>query len=35
MHRRMGVALAHDEIGTNTDILRKRAKEVAELVKVN
>jgi phosphoribosylglycinamide formyltransferase 2 len=35
MHRRMGIALAHDEIGTDTDILRKTAKDVADKVRVN
>lgn len=35
MYRRMGVALAYDEVGTNTDELRKRAKEIADCIKVN
>ncbi len=35
IYRRMGVALAHDELGADMDMLRKRAKEVAALVKVN
>jgi phosphoribosylglycinamide formyltransferase 2 len=35
MYRRMGVALAYDKIGTDTDDLRKRAKEVADCIKVN
>lgn len=35
IHRRMGVALAHDDTGTKIDLLRKRAKEAAGLVKVN
>jgi len=33
-YRRMGVALAYDKPGTNTDELRKRAKEIADMVKV-
>jgi phosphoribosylglycinamide formyltransferase 2 len=32
--RRMGVALAYDVVGTSTDLLRKRAKELADKVKV-
>ncbi len=35
MFRRMGVALAYDEAGTNTNELRKRAKEVADCINVN
>ena len=31
----MGVALAYDKLGTSTDELRKRAKEIADKVKVN
>jgi phosphoribosylglycinamide formyltransferase 2 len=34
MYRRMGVALAYDSVGTSTDDLRKRAKVVADNVKV-
>jgi phosphoribosylglycinamide formyltransferase 2 len=33
--RRMGVALAYDEIGTSTGLLRERAKEIARKIKVN
>ncbi len=33
--RRMGVALAYDKTGTDTDELRKKAKEVADCLKVN
>jgi phosphoribosylglycinamide formyltransferase 2 len=33
-YRRMGVALAYDTVGTPTDILRKRAKEAADKVRV-
>ena len=33
-YRRMGVALSYEEVGTSTDILRKRAKEAAEKVRV-
>ncbi len=33
-YRRMGVALVYDAIGTSTDILRKRAKETANKVRV-
>ncbi len=35
MYRRMGVALAYDKLGTPADELRKRAKEIADKVKVN
>lgn len=35
MYRRMGVALAYDNIGTPTDELRKRAKEIADKIKIN
>lgn len=35
LYRRMGVALAYDKIGTSTDELRKRAKEIAAMIKVN
>jgi len=35
MYRRMGVALAYDKPDASTDELRKRAKEIAEKVKVN
>jgi phosphoribosylglycinamide formyltransferase 2 len=35
MYRRMGVALAYDKIGTPANELRKRAKEVAEKIRVN
>ncbi len=34
MHRRMGVALAYDKPGTDINMLRKRAKEIADMVKV-
>jgi phosphoribosylglycinamide formyltransferase 2 len=34
-YRRMGVALAYDKPDTSTDELRKRAKEIADKVKVN
>ncbi len=34
-YRRMGVALAYDKIGTPIDELRKKAKEIADKVKVN
>lgn len=34
-YRRMGVALAYDKIGTSTDGLRKKAKEIADRIKVN
>ena len=33
-YRRMGVALSYEEVGTSTDILRKRATEAAEKVRV-
>jgi phosphoribosylglycinamide formyltransferase 2 len=33
-YRRMGVALAYDGVGTSTDMLRKRASEAAEKVKI-
>ena len=33
-HRRMGVALAYDKVGSDINVLRKRAKEIADLVKV-
>ncbi len=33
-YRRMGVTLAFDKVGTSTDELRKRAKEVADKIKV-
>jgi phosphoribosylglycinamide formyltransferase 2 len=35
LYRRMGVALAYDKIGTPADELRKRAKEIADKIKVN
>lgn len=35
MYRRMGVALSYDKTGSSTDELRKRAKEIADKVKVN
>ena len=35
IYRRMGVALAYDKIGTPTEELRKRAKEIADKIKVN
>ncbi len=35
IYRRMGVALAYDKIGTSTDELRKRAKEIADKIRVN
>ena len=35
IYRRMGVALAYDKVGTGTDLLRERAKKIADLVKVN
>lgn len=35
VYRRMGVALAYDKIETSTDELRKRAKEIADKIKVN
>lgn len=34
-YRRMGVALAYDSADTSTDVLRKKAKEIADNVKVN
>ncbi|MEI7802442.1 MAG: phosphoribosylglycinamide formyltransferase 2, partial [Bacteroidota bacterium] len=34
-YRRMGVTLAYDKVGTSTDELRKRAKEVADKIKVD
>lgn len=34
-YRRMGVALAYDSIGTPTDKLRKKAKEIADKIRVN
>ena len=34
-YRRMGVTLAYDNVGTSTDELRKRAKEVADKIKVS
>lgn len=34
-NRRMAVALAYDKVGTATDDLRKRAKEVADKIKVD
>ena len=34
-YRRMGVTLAYDKIGSSTDELRKRAKEVAKKIKVS
>ena len=33
-YRRMGVALAYDKIGTDINSLRKKAKEIADMVKV-
>jgi len=33
-YRRMAVALAHDKIGTSTDVVRQRAKEAAAKVRV-
>ena len=33
-HRRMGVALAYDLVGTDMNDLRKKAKEIADLVQV-
>lgn len=35
IYRRMGVALAYDKTGTPIDELRKRAKEIADKIKVN
>ncbi len=35
MYRRMGVALAYDKIDADTNELRKRAKEIADCIKVN
>jgi phosphoribosylglycinamide formyltransferase 2 len=35
VYRRMGVALSYDKIGTNTDELRKRAKEAADSIRVH
>jgi phosphoribosylglycinamide formyltransferase 2 len=35
MYRRMGVALAYDKPDASTDELRRRAKEIADKVKVN
>lgn len=35
VYRRMGVALAYGKTGTNTDELRKHAKETADCVRVN
>jgi phosphoribosylglycinamide formyltransferase 2 len=35
LYRRMGVSLAYDKTGTPTDELRKRAKEIADKIKVN
>ncbi len=34
-YRRMGVALAYDSVGTPIDELRKKAKEIADKIKVN
>ncbi len=34
-YRRMGVALAYDKAGSSTDELRKKAKEIADMIKVN
>lgn len=34
-YRRMGVALTYDKIGTSTDALRVKAKEIADKIKVN
>jgi phosphoribosylglycinamide formyltransferase 2 len=34
-YRRMGVALAYDSIGSSTDELRAKAKEIADKIKVN
>lgn len=34
MHRRMGIAFTYDEIGSNMDELRRKAKEIADCVKV-
>lgn len=33
-YRRMGVALAYDVVGSSTDALRKKAKEIADMVEV-
>lgn len=35
IYRRMGVAIAYDKIGTPTEELRKRAREIADKIKVN
>lgn len=34
-YRRMGVALAYDSTDTSTDVLRKKAKEIADRITVN
>jgi len=34
-YRRMGVALAYDKVGSDMDALRKKAKEIADKIKVN
>ena len=34
VHRRMGVVLVYDKIGTDINSLRKKAKEIADMVKV-
>ena len=34
-YRRMGVALAYDAIGSNTDLVRERARKVSSAIKVN
>lgn len=34
-YRRMGVALAYDSADTSTDVLRKKAKEIADRITVN
>ena len=34
-YRRMGVALVYGDVGADVDELRKKAKEIADKVKVN
>ena len=34
-YRRMGVALAYDIVGSNIDLIRERARKVADTIKVN
>jgi phosphoribosylglycinamide formyltransferase 2 len=34
MYRRMGIAFAYDEIGSNIDELRRKAKEIADCIEV-